>query len=63
LSARIAREEKMKKSRELTEDLKVMICNRIDKGEKSKKIAEELGVDEYQVRGVKAWHLHRDSWA
>jgi DNA-directed RNA polymerase subunit N (RpoN/RPB10) len=53
----------MKKSRELTEDLKVMICNRIDKGEKSKKIAEELGVDEYQVRGVKAWHLHRDSWA
>jgi len=53
----------MKKSRELTEDLKVMICNRIDKGEKSKKIAEELGVDEYQVRGVKAWHLHRDWWA
>jgi transposase-like protein len=54
---------KKKKRRELSEEDKQAIRDRIDKGERnSSKLAEEFGIGTQQVAGVMARHLHRDSW-
>jgi hypothetical protein len=52
-----------KKDRELSEEDKQAIRDRIDKGERnSGKLAEEFGAGTQQVAGLMAWRLHRDSW-
>jgi hypothetical protein len=55
---------KKQKPGKISEEVKQMICDRIDKGERnSSKLAEEFGAETQQIAGIMARHLHPDSWA